>query len=445
MALFPAYKNTENIEESKECNEAPNWLTNSSFNVDLKAFEPSTSEDISGKDVEISDSRKRRKVHKPHKKKKDKKLKQKEVQIEKSEESNTDDCMYIDKQRNFEFLKVSTIARPAVCRYRISYRFYGTTNRNKRKFKRYFQIRSLPNEAEEEQEKITKKDLDKPIDKKSNDNSGFKQEEDMSQTTAYYNRSLTENPKDIELWLKYVRFQDTIFQFEKTHKKGSFAKGKRVTAERKLCILDKALHHNPQCEALMRERLYTAVSVYPADELQIQLKTLVEKEPGNIIMWQGYIEATQCSMSHCNTPAILKLYTKCLSTLHQLRRSSALERAHLEESILRMLYQCGLFLKQSGLFEQLWTLLRLYLELNLAPTDKNKFNISSGFDDKQLVELEEVVLNSQLPIHELWLRIERLREACHWLPYIGEAEVEDPQVRPFLYKKFKTYHFIILF
>lgn len=37
------------------------------------------------------------------------------------------------------------------------------------------------------------------------------------------------------------------------------------------------------------------------------------------------------------------------------------------------------------------------------------------------------MLGSQLPIHELWLRIERLREACHWFPYLGTGECEDPQ------------------
>lgn len=90
-----------------------------------------------------------------------------------------------------------------------------------------------------------------------------------------------------------------------------------------------------------------------------------------------------------------------------------MEKSLLEENILHMLYQCGLFLKQSGLFEQLWTLLRMYLDLNLAPTDKRKFHIESGFDEKQLVELEEVrdlvflyftvVLNSTKVIFEFFV------------------------------------------
>lgn len=129
-------------------------------------------------------------------------------------------------------------------------------------------------------------------------------------------------------------------------------------------------------------------------------------------------------MSHCTAPKVLNLYTKCLSTLHKLRRSGKLDKSLLDEYILRMLYQCGLFLRQTGLIEQLWTLLKMYLQLNLS---QSKFTLTSGFDEKQLIELEEVVLKSKLPIHELWLRIEKLRECCHWLPYIGQENCEDPQ------------------
>lgn len=440
MALFPAYASGS---ENKTTNEAVSktqdetWLENSSFKIDVTGFQPTTSDSLenigaesnvhlinsSENDSNESDVSKQPK----RKKKRKKKSKHHQNKVVESETKQGGNDFKIDKTQNREFLTVQTIARPSAPKYRISFRMYRPLKTSKRKLKRYFHF-IVKNENTEKETKLTKQDLTKDLSVERNEDfTGFKQEADMSQTTAFYNRSLAENPRDVELWLKYVRYQDAVFQFEKVYRKGSMAKGLRVTADRKLAILDKALSHNPDCELLMRERLNITANAYPADELQIHLKKLVEKEPGNIIWWQGYIEASQCSMSHCNIPAVLKLYAKCLSTLHQLRRNSVLEKSHLEENILRMLYQCGLFLKQSGLFEQLWTLLRLYLELNLSPTDKNKFNIVSGFEEKQLVELEEVVLQSQLPIHELWLRVERLREACHWLPFIGD-HCEDPQV-----------------
>ena len=254
----------------------------------------------------------------------------------------------------------------------------------------------------------------------------FQQETAMSQTTESYNRRLTENPKDVNTWLEYIRFQDDVFQFEKSYRRGSMAKGQRVTAERKLAILQKAISHLPNNENLLREQLNIIVSVYPSDELYEYLKNLVDKDQGNIILWQGLIESRQCSMSHCNSRSVINLYINCLSTLHQIRRSSMLEKHILEENILRMLYRCGLFLRQSGLFEMLWTLLKMYLDLNLSST-VSKFNFTVMYSECQLLKLEETILNSQLPIHVLWLRIEKLRESCHWLPFNGDDKCDDPQ------------------
>lgn len=152
----------------------------------------------------------------------------------------------------------------------------------------------------------------------------------------------------------------------------------------------------------------------------------------NIILWQAFIEATQCSMSHCNATAVIAIYNECLSKLHQLRRSSQIEKSLFEEKILTMLYQCALFLRQAGLWEQLWTLLKLYLILNLSHNDKNKFTINSTVNEAQLLELEEIILDSRLPSHELWLRIEKLRESSHWLPWIGDKPCEDPQRTVFI-------------
>lgn len=428
MSLFPAYasQSANNAEETaKTADDESSWLKNSSFVIDVHGLNfaasggAEASKHIISSEEESSVSHKhskKRKKHKTHKK----------TPVVKDIDANH----MVDTKRTPEFLTVKTIARPSAPKYRICFYINDTTKRqSKKKFKRYYAVIENIEDAKsgsENEQVITKKDLNNPVKFDATSDAALKQEDDLSQTTAQYNRNLAENPSDVDLWLKYVDFQDSIFKFEKTFRKGSIAKGLRVTAERKLAILDKALTHNPNCERLLRERMNIAFSVYPSDELQLQLKKIVDKEQGNIILWQGYIEATQCSMSHCNAPAVLKLYTQCLSTLHKLRRSATIERALLEENILRMLYQCGLFLKQSGLFEQLWTLLRLYLELNLSPVDKSKFNITNGFDEKQLLELEEVVLGSQLPIHELWLRIEKLREACHWLPVVGEG-CEDPQ------------------
>ncbi|GJQ68861.1 hypothetical protein Trydic_g6060 [Trypoxylus dichotomus] len=442
MSLFPAYAEA-NKNENEKPKEDDSWLSLSSFKTVVPTVEinkPTTQTIGTGepplqKDNEVSRKRKKKQKHQNKEvtqeiseKRKKKQRHQNEEVILGTSTQDTEGCFEIDKSGVKKYLSVPTISRPAVAKYHTFNSRYKV--RKPKKFKRYYCVNydtADDKNGSDNEEKIMRKDLEKKVPKVEDENfTGFKQEAEMSQTTASYNRSLAEDPTNVDMWLKYTRFQDAVYQFEKTYRKGSIAKGLRVTAERKLAILDKALTHLPNNECLLRERLNVCVNVYPADELYEQLKRLVEKEQGNIIFWQGLIESRQCSMSHCNTPAVIDLYVKCLSTLHQLRRSAKLEKVVLEESILRMLYQCGLFLKQSGLFEHLWTLLRLYLELNISQ-DKNKFNLLSGFEEKRLLELEEIVLQSQLPLHELWLRIEKLRESCHWLPFTGDGECEDPQ------------------
>lgn len=430
MSLFAAYADA-NTTPKKQSKPDDGFLSFSSYKIDPPIVSEtniisSASEISEHSSEESSDSdssyraRKKRKHKKKRKKHRKKRFKD-DIEIE-DNFKNAD--FMIDRTKVPAFLKVNKLFRPTAPRYfYMNYgigdvRFFGKNC--KKKIKRYFNSKYLINVNKEEQ-------TDESESVKFKSVPGAEEEENMSRQTAFYNQSLGKDPFDVEMWLQYVKYQDKVYEFEKNFKKGSIAKGLRVTSERKLAILDKALTHNPNNEQLSREKIIVAQTTYASDEVATYLKSYVEKNPGNIIYWQGYIEATQCSMAHCNAPAVIELYNKCLTKLHQLRRTSTVEKLILEERILSMLYQCGLFLRQSGSWEQLWTLLQLYLELNLSFEDKNKFKVTVGINDKQIIELEEVILESQLPIHELWLRVEKIRESCHWIPYNGAEPCEDPQ------------------
>lgn len=69
----------------------------------------------------------------------------------------------------------------------------------------------------------------------------------------------------------------------------------------------------------------------------------------------------------------------------------------------------------------------MYLDLNLCPKRKGKFNILNGFERKTINWFGENILSSQLPLHELRLKTEILRESCHWLPYVGDNICENAQ------------------
>lgn len=124
-------------------------------------------------------------------------------------------------------------------------------------------------------------------------------EEEILRITAKFNQDLSEDPNSIETWKNYVKFQvskvksevptykyssnlqcgillkvslfhyqDVVHQFERVYRRGGGATGARVTAERKLSILDKALKENSMCEELLKERCQLAESVLPSDKVK---------------------------------------------------------------------------------------------------------------------------------------------------------------------------------
>lgn len=85
-----------------------------------------------------------------------------------------------------------------------------------------------------------------------------------------------------------------------------------------------------------------------------------------------------------------------------------------------------MFLRQSGLSEQFFALIKLALELNVS---ENKFNKIQPNETEQdtLIEYEEVILKSGLPMNEIWLRIEKLRQNFYFLPCPSDRTCSDPQ------------------
>ena len=83
-------------------------------------------------------------------------------------------------------------------------------------------------------------------------------------------------------------------------------------------------------------------------------------------------------------------------------------------------------MRQSGLSEQFFALIKLALELNVSA---NKFAKLQPLEKDQhtLVEYEEVILSSGLPMNEVWLRIEKLRQNFYFLPCPEDRSSSDPQ------------------
>lgn len=75
---------------------------------------------------------------------------------------------------------------------------------------------------------------------------------------------------------------------------------------------------------------------------------------------------------------------------------------------------CSLFLRQSGSSEKFFALLTLALDLNFGTDKFGRLRVNTN--EQILIEYEELILASGLPMTELWLRIEQLRQNFYFLP-----------------------------
>lgn len=89
----------------------------------------------------------------------------------------------------------------------------------------------------------------KILDKRDKTEDGKKKQLSVREQVEKYNVELRENPKNVELWRKFVKFQDQVFEneteemagSEKEGKKAKLKRSRKALAEKKIAILDKAL------------------------------------------------------------------------------------------------------------------------------------------------------------------------------------------------------------
>lgn len=96
----------------------------------------------------------------------------------------------------------------------------------------------------------------------------------------------------------------------------------RSTVLKKLSITEKALEKNGNSIELLKLKLRFMSEITPSDEFSNQLETLVNKDSGNIVLWQHFIMVTQASVAMCTVPRVLDLYSRCFSVLRLRSRTN---------------------------------------------------------------------------------------------------------------------------
>lgn len=186
-------------------------------------------------------------------------------------------------------------------------------------------------------------------------------------------------------------------------------------------MIEKALHFNPGNSDLMELYLDTIPNVHSSEHVTKLIEDLIAKDPYNYKYWKHLLSNHQSSMS-CEAGSALKLYEKAMKVMRKNQDS--------DPQMLMLFKSCCLFLRQCGLNEHFFAIIQLMMSLNINSSDDlDRIFYTSEVQNPHLNEYEELVLKSDLPMNELWWRMETLRSICNFLPVrtASDMQMADPQ------------------
>uniref|UniRef100_A0A3B3I8A8 NRDE-2, necessary for RNA interference, domain containing n=1 Tax=Oryzias latipes TaxID=8090 RepID=A0A3B3I8A8_ORYLA len=278
--------------------------------------------------------------------------------------------------------------------------------------------------------------------------------------TEEFNRHLREHPSDTQQWLQFIQYQ-----VNKTKPKtceSSECKSKssyKAVLEKKLSIAERAVAINPTCISLQLERLRICQELWEPSVLAKEWKKLVFLHPNSAPLWRRYLLFIQSYFSNFTVSKVNSAYGKCLSTLSAVLDGSMVSHSALpgtEEDMLDLFIQQCQFLRQAGHSEKAISLFQAMMDFTFFKPDsvkklstRQQVEFFEPFwdsgearvgeveargwkawmlqqerggwlppptEDKEEEDEEEVKNRSQAK-WKVWLDVESLREAAHWLPW----------------------------
>ncbi|XP_017650731.1 protein NRDE2 homolog isoform X2 [Nannospalax galili] len=299
-----------------------------------------------------------------------------------------------------------------------------------------------------------------------------------------FNRKVRENPRDTQLWMAFVAFQDEVMRSpglyaleegEQEWRKKSL----KLLLEKKLAVLERAIESNPSSMDLKLAKLKLCAEFWEPSMLVKEWQKLIFLHPNNTALWQKYLLFCQSQFSTFSISKIHSLYGKCLSTLSAVRDGSILshpaEPGTEDAMFVLFLQQCH-FLRQAGHSEKVISLFQAMVDFTFFKPDSVKelptkvqveffepfwdsgepragekgargwrawmhqqerggwVVVNQDEDDDEPEEEEQEIKDKTLPRWQIWLAAERSRDQRHWQPWCPdktkkqtEDDCEDPE------------------
>ncbi|KAH8420335.1 hypothetical protein KR009_009248 [Drosophila setifemur] len=389
MSLFPAYGGKAEGGENPTTTTSA-WKTNKSYEQNLDTEEKDSGESSKEGEEKSEESSSEEESSPPVQE-----PIQKPAIPQQELEFDGNDSFYVDKNKNNSYRseQVRCLTKPTRPRYRIRMkRLWDARRRRDPHWDGWKPVQGLRYIKGTPQEKIS------PAEQ-------ARLQEQLMQSRVMVQKE----PRCLEHWLQLHRLLD--LNLDKANR--------LAVSEHQLHCLETALEHHPSNEQLLQLYTETASAAYPASQVAVLIERMLEKNPFEYTLWTALIMATQGTMARCNVPDVLRIFEESMRRMHLGHtdaESRKFDSVDTDGIMMKLFYHCCQFFRQSSNSNHMFALLRLAFELNFPGQTLDCLEANAA-DERPLIEFEELVLKSGMPLPEIWTRVERLRQAYNYLPY----------------------------
>nr|XP_048305387.1 nuclear exosome regulator NRDE2 [Myodes glareolus] len=299
-----------------------------------------------------------------------------------------------------------------------------------------------------------------------------------------FNRKVRENPRDTQLWMAFVAFQDEVMRSPGLYaledgEQEKHRKSLKLLLEKKLAVLERAIESNPSSVDLKLAKLQLCAEFWEPSALAKEWQKLLFLHPNNTDLWQRYLSFCQSQFGTFSVSKLHSLYGKCLSTLSAVKDGSILSHPVLpgtEEAMFALFLQQCHFLRQAGHSEKVVSLFQAMVDFTFFKPDSVKelptkvqveffepfwdsgeprvgekgargwrawmhqqerggwVLVNPDEDEEEPEEDDQEIKDKTLPRWQIWLAVERSRDQRHWQPWRPdktkkqtEEDCEDPE------------------
>ncbi|CAG2236937.1 unnamed protein product [Mytilus edulis] len=289
-------------------------------------------------------------------------------------------------------------------------------------------------------------------------------ESHLYKTIAEFNRKTRENPKDVDLWLEFIDFQDKVVLEDSSNRK---IKENNIL-EKKISIIKKAMEANPSCIKLKMKYLDLCKGTMSPDIISKEMEQLLFIHPTNMLLWQQYLLFHQSCVSKFTVSKVCKVYHDCFNKLHGYmdgKLHTHTVNKNLHQEVLDVFVQYCYFLKQAGQIEKAVASFQAQIEYNLfCPsavqgmyeesmylfesfwdsgvarvgesgakgwsywyTNKEVVPESQATENKNLDAIEQDIVKKEQLKWKIWKEIEITRQSAHWLPWRPDLSKDETE------------------